>query len=227
MVFAFIHNYLFIQLKDGKQLNFTVRFNMMSGTYDSFVDAAGLIPVEATFSYTGDGRYIGIIRDVSDRVALFETEKRLAIAETTMKKDLTMNNFIKHEIKNSLLAIELNLQSAQELLGLKSKVAADDSLGEADANQLTGVLEKCKSDITSTLRIIYNEAIAKEITHGIYNMKVENVSISKLVNSLSSYRLQHDKTMDDIPPLYAGRVCTRHITCRGIVTDHYHYIIIF
>jgi hypothetical protein len=62
-----------------------------------------LIHSEAKVSRLDENSLIVIIRDISERVKIFETEKKILMEATSRQKDAEANRFTRHEVKNGLL----------------------------------------------------------------------------------------------------------------------------
>jgi hypothetical protein len=141
-------------------------------------EALSVANCEATISKLDDHTAILIIiRDVSERVKLFEAEKMLAIETTAREKDSETNRFTRHEVKNGLLAALHLCESLQESLH-----RAEGRDGASDAK-----LQNCVTDLDWTIQEIFDtvmsEAMVRDVIHEVYEPKLERVDVETVLRA--------------------------------------------
>lgn len=83
-----------------RELVFSHDLQWKSSRYDK----NHLIHSDAKVSRLDDNALIVIVRDISERVRVFEAEKRILFETTSRQKDAEANRFTRHEVKNGLLS---------------------------------------------------------------------------------------------------------------------------
>ena len=118
-----------------------------------------LIPCEAKVTHLDNTAIVIVVRDVSERYKHFEAEKRIVSETTARQKDAETNCFVRHEVKNGLLAaIGLCDSLSESVEGeQKEELMKDDVSGsviELDKT-LREILDKVMSG--ATIRDVINE----------------------------------------------------------------------
>ena len=146
-----------------------------------------LVYSEAKVSQLDENSLIVIIRDISERVKVFETEKKILFEATSRQKDAEANRFTRHEVKNGLLAaigLYETLCEAQRSHLFKETI--DDlgfGLGESDdsANVVRCMNELGKS-LHETLDTIMVEAMTRDLIHDVYRPHRERVDVATAIS---------------------------------------------
>ena len=118
-----------------------------------------LIPCEAKVTHLDSTALVVIVRDVSERYKHFEAEKKVVSETTARQKDAEANRFVRHEVKNGLLAAIGLCDSLSETVAgeQKEELMKDDissSVVELDKT-LREILDKVMSG--ATIRDVINE----------------------------------------------------------------------
>jgi signal transduction histidine kinase len=142
---------------------------------------------EAKVSRLDENSLIVIIRDISERVKIFETEKKILYEATSRQKDAEANRFTRHEVKNGLLAaigLYESLCEAQRSHLVKDVVAnVGFGLGESDdsANVVRCMNELGKS-LHETLDTIMVEAMTRDLIHDVYRPHRERMDLATAIS---------------------------------------------
>mmetsp|Transcript_2506 Transcript_2506/g.5314 ORF Transcript_2506/g.5314 Transcript_2506/m.5314 type:complete len:1174 (+) Transcript_2506:62-3583(+) len=165
-------------------------------------DRDHLIPSEAKVSRLDDNALIVIVRDISERVKVFEAEKQILFETTSRQKDAEANRFTRHEVKNGLLsAIGLyeSLCEAQRSQLMKSRnKATTDGIGldNGDSDMSDDVV-RCMNELgkslNETLDTILIEAMTRDLIHDLYRPLREKMNFSLV---LSGFADEHSHSFD-------------------------------
>ena len=148
-----------------------------------------VIHSETKVSRLDENSLIVIIRDISQRVKVFEKEKVEICEATSRKKDADANRFTRHEVKNGLLAaigLYETLCDAQRFQLSRGHhhnsgtSSFDLSNGEADDNVVKCMNELGKS-LHETLDVIMVEAMTRDLMHDLYKPRREWVDVSAIL----------------------------------------------
>ena len=106
-----------------------------------------------------------IVRDVTDRirVEVHEAETERQCRQVAMERDDEANRFIRHEVKNGLLA------SLVQCDQISNRV---ESLGGSSVS-LPELMGEMRSGMTQTLEVVLSHAVALELVHGMYEPRLE------------------------------------------------------
>jgi hypothetical protein len=137
-----------------------------------------------------------VIRDISERFHRFEAEKQLIREMTERKKDAEANRFIRHEVKNGLLAAIALIESLQ--CEIKTRTAADieylgtdPQAGARDAPPLEVIrrreLENSCSELDGTLNgileTVLDDAMSRDVVHDRYEPYLQRIDVFQVLNS--------------------------------------------
>ena len=142
-----------------------------------------VIHAEATVSRLDDNALIVIVRNISERVRVFEAEKQMLFEATSRQKDVEANRFTRHEVKNGLL----------------SAIGLYESLCDAQRGQLTRSLHgtmdldysdddivRCMNELGKslheTLDTILIEAMTRDLIHDLYRPQRQKINISSVLS---------------------------------------------
>ena len=166
-----------------------------------------MIHCEVKRTRVDDGSSVLVLRDISDRIHRFETEKKLLQETTERRKDEETTKFTRHEIKNGILAAIALLDHIKENVSRSSSVGARNDMGRglgqtsASSSSLVSLESKLMNSISalpdidgefleleSTLRdvldTILDQAMAREIVHGQYIARKERMKVLEVLASL-------------------------------------------
>ena len=149
-----------------------------------------LVYSEAKVSRLDEDSLIIIIRDISERVKIFETEKKILYETTSREKDAEANRFTRHEVKNGLLAAIGLYESLCEAHGnhLFKDTSNDTSFGldktDNSANVVRCMNELGKS-LHETLDTIMVEAMTRDLIHDLYRPHRERIDVAKAISGYS------------------------------------------
>ncbi|KAJ1448541.1 hypothetical protein M885DRAFT_623342 [Pelagophyceae sp. CCMP2097] len=93
-------------------------------THDLFRADGVRMQVEAKVTRIGSWRLVVVVRDITERVMVFEAEKALVKQATAHERDAAANRFTRHEVKNGLLSAIGLVDTLQELSGAPAAHAA-------------------------------------------------------------------------------------------------------
>jgi hypothetical protein len=140
-------------------------------------------------SLMDDSSCIFVLRDISDRVARFETEKQLLRQTTEMRKDEETSKFARHETKNGVLDALARLDQVKENIARKLSFDLKGRENDvASASVLPRDIECEFSELQGTLRDVLDaaldQAMAREVAHGQYTVRKERVNVPEVIGSL-------------------------------------------
>ena len=156
-----------------------------------------LIHSEAKVSRLDENSLIVIIRDISERVKVFNAEKELICETTCRKKDAEANRFTRHEVKNGLLAaigLYETLCDAQRFQLTKCHNESEDNGGvgfdraeSGDENNVVRCMNELGKSLHETLDAIMVEAMTRDLIHDLYRPQREWVDISAALRGRCDY----------------------------------------
>ena len=164
---------------EGREFDFT---HDLVWTNDQ-IGKERVIHAEATVSRIDDNALIVIIRNISERVRVFEAEKQMLFETTSRQKDAEANRFTRHEVKNGLLsAIGLyeSLCDAQRGQLTRSLHGTTD-LAYSDDDVVRCMNELGKS-LHETLDTILIEAMTRDLIHDLYRPQRDKINISSVLS---------------------------------------------
>ena len=151
-----------------------------------------LIHSEAKVSRLDESSLILIIRDTSERVKVFETEKKVIFETTSRQKDAEANRFTRHEVKNGLLAaigLYDSLCEAQSNHLLKESTN-DMRFGFGKTDRTTDVVRSMNElgrSLHETLDTIIIEAMTRDLIHDVYRPHREPIDIATAVSGTDNH----------------------------------------
>lgn len=152
-----------------------------------------LIRSEAKVSRLDDDALIVIVRDISERVRVFEAEKQILFETTSRQKDAEANRFTRHEVKNGLLAalgLYESLCDAQsrQLTDTKRNthsdgIAYDLGGGAVDsADDVIRCLNELGKSLHETLDSVLVEAMTRDLIHNLYRPHREKCDVATVLS---------------------------------------------
>jgi hypothetical protein len=150
-----------------------------------------LIYSEAKVSRLDQNSLIVIIRDISERVKVFETEKKILYEATSRQKDAQANRFTRHEVKNGLLAAiglyETLCDAQRSHLFKDIEGSFGFSFGEADEDtNVVRCMNELGKSLHETLDTIMVEAMTRDLIHDVYRPHRERVDVASVISGSSS-----------------------------------------
>ena len=151
-----------------------------------------LIHSEAKVSRLDENSLILIIRDISERVKVFETEKKVIFETTSRQKDAEANRFTRHEVKNGLLAAIGLYESLCEAQTnhLLNESTNDMSFGFGKTDRTTDVVRSMNElgrSLHETLDTIIIEAMTRDLIHDVYRPHREPIDIATAVSGTDNH----------------------------------------
>lgn len=126
--------------------------------------------IEGNITFVNDDSFVVIARNVTERVKRFEAEKKIVQEHTARKKDNEINRFIRHEVKNGLLAA----------IGLCDDLRENiiEGAGSVEEKQIHNVkLDEIDTNLNQTLNIVSTQAMARDLINGVYAPRHEVIDI--------------------------------------------------
>jgi len=166
---VFTHDLKWVRKEDGKEV---------------------VIRTEAKVSRLDENALIVIVRDISERVKVFETEKQILFETTSRQKDAEANRFTRHEVKNGLLAaigLYESLCDAQRSQLTKDRnqtvgiAGMRFDIGDGDDGDVVRCMNELGKSLHETLDTIMTEAMARDLVHDLYRPHRERVQISSVL----------------------------------------------
>ena len=179
---------------------------------------------------------VAVVRDVTERYRRFEAESRAHTETIARQRDMhTANRFTRHEVKNGLLSgIELCHTLGQSLDEISSnmdtgkgatsggsheeKLALLQTMVKQSTSLLNDSTRKTLSELDGALHEVLDtvlaEVMAREVVHGVYQPKLEELDVtSMLVSSLGTRnnRLHVSVKDGEIPKLMMDSQLLGHI----------------
>jgi signal transduction histidine kinase len=156
-----------------------------------------LVYSEAKISRLDENSLIVVIRDISERVKVFETEKKILYETTSRQKDAEANRFTRHEVKNGLLAAIGLYESLCEAQGshLFQDIAAnaDFGLGESDSDaNVVRCMNELGKSLHETLDTIMIEAMTRDLIHDVYRPHREKCDVATVIGGFSDTVVAYD-----------------------------------
>eukprot|EP00804_Cyclotella_cryptica_P000573 CCRYP_009977-RB/>CCRYP_009977-RB protein AED:0.01 eAED:0.01 QI:145/1/1/1/1/1/2/1184/902 len=150
-----------------------------------------LIYSEAKVSRLDQNSLIVIIRDISERVKVFETEKKILYEATSRQKDAQANRFTRHEVKNGLLAAiglyETLCEAQRSHLFKDIEGSFGFSLGESDEDtNVVRCMNELGKSLHETLDTIMVEAMTRDLIHDVYRPHRERVDVASVISGSAS-----------------------------------------
>ncbi|KAL7469864.1 hypothetical protein ACHAXS_010109 [Conticribra weissflogii] len=160
-------------------------------------DCQFLIRSEAKVSRIDENSMIVIVRDISERVKVFEAEKKVLFETTSRLKDAEANRFTRHEVKNGLLAAiglyetlcdaqRSQLTSVQRSIVRPGSMTKLASLGADDEAEISENVVRCMNELgkslNDTLETIMVEAMARDLVHDLYRPNKERVDVASVLS---------------------------------------------
>jgi signal transduction histidine kinase len=160
-------------------------------THDLFRADGTKMHVEAKVTRIGSWRLVVVVRDITQRLLVFEAEKALVKQATAHERDSAANRFTRHEVKNGLLSAIGLVDALQELsapgtareadrapdaIGATARVSADDALGS-----LARCVGELQTTLTETLNSVLSETMARELVYDSYDPVPELVDVVALL----------------------------------------------
>ncbi|KAJ1451526.1 hypothetical protein M885DRAFT_620697 [Pelagophyceae sp. CCMP2097] len=153
------------------------------------------LSAEASVTRLGPDRMVVVVRDITERDAGHEAEKKLVKQAAAHERDAAANRFTRHEVKNGLLTtigladalqdLRNADRSASDLLALATAAkaswwgpasekapAVDDSAGS--------VITDIQTALTDTLNTVLSESMARELVYDTYVPSPELVDVADL-----------------------------------------------
>lgn len=166
-------------------------------------DKDHLIPSEAKVSRLDANALIVIVRDISERVRVFEAEKHILFETTSRQKDAEANRFTRHEVKNGLLAaigLYESLCEAQMSQLTKSQNKTPNfgiGLGFSEPSDISEDVVRCMNELGKnlheTLDTVLIEAMTRDLIHDLYRPHREIMNVSSV---LSGFDDAHSHSLD-------------------------------
>lgn len=147
-------------------------------------ESSSILHVEANVTFINELTFVMIARDVTERMKRFEAEKKIVEEHIARKKDDEINRFIRHEVKNGLLAA----------IGLCDDLRENITEGAGTIEEKkfhNGKLDEIDSNLNQTLDIVSTQAMARDLINGEYTPRNEVVDINEL------YDIKKKCTKDD------------------------------
>ena len=146
-----------------------------------------LVYSEAKVSQLDENSLIVIIRDISERIKVFETEKKILFEATSRQKDAEANRFTRHEVKNGLLAaigLYETLCEAQRSHLFKERIDDSDfGIGESDESAyVVRCMNELGKSLHETLDTIMLEAMTRDLIHDVYRPHRERVDVATAIS---------------------------------------------
>eukprot|EP00569_Conticribra_weissflogii_P004959 CAMPEP_0171332298 /NCGR_PEP_ID=MMETSP0878-20121228/3258_1 /TAXON_ID=67004 /ORGANISM="Thalassiosira weissflogii, Strain CCMP1336" /LENGTH=1223 /DNA_ID=CAMNT_0011832997 /DNA_START=130 /DNA_END=3801 /DNA_ORIENTATION=+ len=155
---------------------------------------------EAKVSRLDDDALIVIVRDISERVRVFEAEKQILFETTSRLKDAEANRFTRHEVKNGLLAaigLYESLCEAQrnQLTSGQPRMSTSVSMNNFDlgdhvvdgdtSENVVRCMNELGKSLHDTLESILAEAMTRDLVHDLYRLQKEKIDIGSLLGGTS------------------------------------------
>lgn len=143
-----------------------------------------------------DGSAVLILRDISDRVHRFETEKLLLQEITKRKKDEETNSFTRHEIKNGILAAialldhirDSSVSTPSTTTGVRRGLSSSLPSSSLSSHKSAEAVEEGFFELENTLRdmldTILDNTMTREIVYGQYVPRKEPMNVPEVLLSL-------------------------------------------
>jgi signal transduction histidine kinase len=161
------------------------------------------IQFEAKVTKLDTDEIVVVLRDISERSRILETEKKLAIELTERKLDAQVNRFTRHEVKNGLLAaiglvgtVRETIDDepdgeSEEILPIRMQIDpnASDNLIKGDFTQNIYELDATLREVLDT---VLSEAMARDVIHEIYEPRREPIEIESLLANMRRHGDQHN-----------------------------------
>jgi hypothetical protein len=149
-----------------------------------------IIRSEAKVSRLDQNALIVIIRDISERVRVFEAEKQILFETTSRQKDAEANRFTRHEVKNGLLAalgLYESLCDAQSRqlssTNTERTSIALDLGGSADSgDDVIRCLNELGKSLNETLDSVLAEAMTRDLIHDLYRPNREKTDVASVLS---------------------------------------------
>ena len=188
------------------------------------------IPVqfEAKVTKLDSDAIVVVLRDISERSRIFETEKKLAIELTERKLDAQVNRFTRHEVKNGLLAAICLIGTVRETMDDETDKQNEEMSPvrfqldpNASGNKMKGDFTQNIYELDATLRevldTVLSEAMAREVIHEIYEPRREPIEIECLLANMHRHDDQHNDRFPlqtipvQLPPIMLDPQLLRYI----------------
>lgn len=151
-----------------------------------------LVRSEAKVNRLDENALIVIIRDISERVKVFEAEKQILFEATSRQKDAEANRFTRHEVKNGLLAalgLYESLCDAQSRQlfeagrNTESSGIVFDLGGTYDsADDVIRCLNELGKSLHETLDTVLAEAMTRDLIHDLYRPHREKTDVASVLS---------------------------------------------
>ena len=153
-----------------------------------------LVRTEAKVSRLDDNALIVIVRDISERVRVFEAEKQIIFETTSRQKDAEANRFTRHEVKNGLLsAIGLYESLCDAQRGQLSRSVGSGVSYDLENSDLSDDVVRCMNELGKslheTLDTILVEAMTRDLIHDLYRPHREKVSVSSVLSGHTEHSI--------------------------------------
>ena len=170
-----------------------------------------MINCEAKITKLSTRRVVIVVRDITDRVRNHEAQKRLVAEATARASDAAANRFVRHEVKNGLLAsialcegladMHKRLSTSLQVAPSRQQGATTARLeGAAPERQVDGVryqenteamdswFTELDATLTSTLNTVLSEAMARDLVYDKYKPNPGVVDVKRLLQYSTSLR---------------------------------------
>ncbi|KAJ1448100.1 hypothetical protein M885DRAFT_623762 [Pelagophyceae sp. CCMP2097] len=150
--------------------------------------------VEARVTRIGSWRLVVVVRDITERIKVFEAEKALVKQATAHERDAAANRFTRHEVKNGLLSAIGVVEAMQELSDAPAALVApvspggpggascgDPALRGATDGALARYVGDLQATLTETLNSVLSETMARELVYDSYEPVPEIVDVVALL----------------------------------------------
>ena len=149
-----------------------------------------IVRSEAKVSRLDHNALIVIIRDISERVRVFEAEKQILLETTSRQKDAEANRFTRHEVKNGLLAalgLYESLCDAQSRqlssTNTERTQIAFDLGGSADSgDDVIRCLNELGKSLQETLDSVFAETMTRDLIHDLYRPHREKIDVASVLS---------------------------------------------
>ena len=148
-----------------------------------------ILRCEAKITRVENGAFLVVIRDISERFKIFETEKSLIKETTARKMAAEANRFTRHEVKNGILAAIGLLDSLRDA-PRNLNVADGDSGGASGFYDCLGELDNTLRDILDT---VVDHAMSREVIYEEYDVRKERIHVPGVLTSVRSHTNSYDQ----------------------------------
>ena len=158
------------------------------------MDATGELNCEIKVSWQSESSLVAVVRDVTERYIRFEAERRVHAEVLARQREAKMaSRFVRHEIKNGLLAgIELCDGLANAFAECYTvPVTTENESGRPPSTAPTrtrNCIEELDHMLHGILDTVLAESMARDVVNEVYRPRLERVHVPSLLQQVRSHQ---------------------------------------